>query len=108
MSAKRKNNPNQPELPIGEAEALMRERKVHRFPVMDKKGNLVGIEARMNPDTNGNPRVWQKQDGTSGSSFEVNAQTVRFLTTRGESEGGGAAPDAGDMATAPAEDDIPF
>ena len=32
-----------PEMPIGEAEALMRERKVHRFPVVDKKGNLVGI-----------------------------------------------------------------
>jgi len=34
---------------------------------------------------------------------------VRFLTTRGESEaGGGAATDSGDMAVAPAEDDIPF
>ena len=31
------------EMPIGEAEALMREKKVHRFPVVDKKGNLVGI-----------------------------------------------------------------
>ncbi len=32
-----------PEISIGDAEALMREKKVHRFPVIDKKGNLVGI-----------------------------------------------------------------
>ncbi len=32
-----------PEMTIGDAEALMREKKVHRFPVVDKKGNLVGI-----------------------------------------------------------------
>jgi acetoin utilization protein AcuB len=32
-----------PETPIGEAEALMREKKVHRLPVVDKKGQLVGI-----------------------------------------------------------------
>jgi acetoin utilization protein AcuB len=32
-----------PEMPIGDAEALMREKKVHRFPVVDKKGNLAGI-----------------------------------------------------------------
>ncbi len=32
-----------PEMSIGDAEALMREKKVHRFPVVDKKGNLVGI-----------------------------------------------------------------
>lgn len=32
-----------PEMPIGEAEALMREKKVHRLPVVDKKGQLVGI-----------------------------------------------------------------
>lgn len=32
-----------PEMPIGEAQALMRQKKVHRFPVVDKKGQLVGI-----------------------------------------------------------------
>jgi acetoin utilization protein AcuB len=32
-----------PEMSIGDAEALMREKKVHRFPVIDKKGSLVGI-----------------------------------------------------------------
>jgi single-strand DNA-binding protein len=75
-----------------------------------KKGSKVLVEGRLTPDKNsGGPRIWQKQDGTSGASFEVNAQTVRFLSTRAESDSGSAAgSDAGEMATAPAEDDIPF
>jgi single-strand DNA-binding protein len=76
-----------------------------------KKGSRVLIEGRLTPDkTSGGPRIWNKQDGSPAASFEVTAQTVRFLTTRGESEGGGAGPgsDASDMAIAPAEDDIPF
>jgi len=32
-----------PEMPIAEALALMRQKKVHRFPVVDNKGKLVGI-----------------------------------------------------------------
>jgi single-strand DNA-binding protein len=73
-----------------------------------KKGSRVLIEGRLTPDrATGGPRLWQKQDGTSAASFEVTAQTVRFLTTRAESEGSMAG-DTGDMATAPAEDDIPF
>jgi single-strand DNA-binding protein len=76
-----------------------------------KKGSRVLVEGRLTPDKNtGGPRIWQKQDGSSGASFEVNAQTVRFLSTRadGEPGGGAAAADAGEMTTAPAEDDIPF
>ncbi len=75
-----------------------------------KKGSKVLVEGRLTPDKNtGGPRIWQKQDGTSGASFEVNAQTVRFLTTGADSDAGvGGAADAGEMATTPAEDDIPF
>jgi single-strand DNA-binding protein len=74
-----------------------------------KKGSRVLVEGRLTPDkTSGGPRIWQKQDGTSAASYEVTAQTVRFLTTRGESEGGAAPGDAGEMTVAPAEDDIPF
>ena len=73
-----------------------------------KKGSRVLIEGRLTPDrATGGPRLWQKQDGTSAASFEVTAQTVRVLTTRAESESSMAG-DSGDMATAPAEDDIPF
>ncbi len=75
-----------------------------------KKGSKVLVEGRLTPDKNtGGPRIWQKQDGTSGASFEVTAGTVRFLTSRGEGDSGGGAPatDAGDFS-GPAEDDIPF
>ncbi len=77
-----------------------------------KKGSKVLVEGRLTPDKNtGGPRIWQKQDGTSGATFEVTASTVRFLSTRSDGDGGGGgsmSSDAGDMATTPAEDDIPF
>jgi len=69
----------------------------------------VLIEGRLTPDkSSGGPRIWQKQDGTSATSYEVTAQTVRFLSTRGESEAGGASTDSGDMTVARPRDDIPF
>lgn len=74
-----------------------------------KKGMKVLVEGRLTPDkATGGPRIWQKSDGSSGSSFEVTAGTVRFLSSRGE--GGGDAPMAGGMehAEMPAEDEIPF
>jgi single-strand DNA-binding protein len=75
-----------------------------------KKGSKVLVEGRLTPDKNtGGPRIWQKQDGSSGASFEVNAGTVRFLSSRGESDSASSSvPDSGDMAVTPAEDDIPF
>jgi single-strand DNA-binding protein len=68
------------------------------------KGSKVLVEGRLTPDKNGGPRVWTKQDGTSGASFELNASTVRFLSTRGE--GGGEQP-MGEMM-GDGGDDIPF
>ena len=75
-----------------------------------KKGSKVLVEGRLTPDKNtGGPRIWQKQDGSSGASFEVTAGTIRFLSSRGESDSSAtSSADAGDMAVAPAEDDIPF
>ena len=49
-----------------------------------RKGRMVLVEGRLVPDKNGGPRIWTKQDGTAGASFEVNATTVRFLGGRGE------------------------
>ncbi len=70
-----------------------------------KKGSRVLVEGRLVPDNaTGGPRIWTRQDGTSGSSFEVSAQTVRFLTARGEEEGSFPASEPGQVA----EDDIPF
>ena len=74
-----------------------------------KKGMKVLVEGRLTPDqVTGGPRIWQKSDGSSGSSFEVNASTVRFLSARGE-EGAGMPMHGGmDSAEIPPEDDIPF
>lgn len=50
-----------------------------------KKGSKVLIEGRLTADPQtGGPKVWQRQDGTSGASFEVTAQTVRFLSSAGD------------------------
>ena len=47
------------------------------------------IEGRLVPDpATGGPKIWTRQDGTPGTSFEVSANTVRFLSSRGEGEGG--------------------
>jgi single-strand DNA-binding protein len=73
-----------------------------------KKGSKVLVEGRLTPDAStGGPRIWTSQDGQPRASFEINAATVRFLSSRGEGEGGPTSMDAGDMVAAP-EDDIPF
>ncbi len=74
-----------------------------------KKGNKVLIEGRLTPDpSSGGPRIWTRQDGTPAASYEVTANTVRFLTTRSEAEAGlmGDYP-AAPFAEAEGED-IPF
>src|SRR5574339_1210371 len=58
-----------------------------------RKGSKVLIEGRLTPDKiTGGPRVWTKQDGSAGASFEVTASTVRFLSSRNEA---GEMPAAG-------------
>jgi len=72
-----------------------------------KKGGAVLVEGRLNPDSQtGNPRTYQRQDGSVGTSYEVVANTVRFLSSRAE----GGAPMAEGAAEVPAgaEEDIPF
>ena len=50
-----------------------------------KKGSKVYVEGRLVADkTTGGPKVWQKQDGTSGASFDVTANTVKFLDSRSD------------------------
>lgn len=70
-----------------------------------KKGSSVLVEGRLSPDkSSGNPRVWTKQDGTPGASYEVTASTVRFLSGGNHQQ---AAPAGGDFAPVD-EDSIPF
>ena len=69
-----------------------------------RKGSKVLVEGRLTADKNGGPRVFQRQDGTSGASFEVTASTVRFLSSRGE----GMGEPMGEGIGADGPDDIPF
>ncbi|MBM3152552.1 MAG: single-stranded DNA-binding protein [Chloroflexi bacterium] len=75
-----------------------------------KKGSKVLVEGRLNVDqATGGPRIWTTQDGQSRASFELSAQTVRFLSSRTESSepGAGGAP-AEDGMMPGEEENIPF
>ncbi len=70
------------------------------------KGSKVLVEGRLQPDPNtGGPRIWNRQDGTPGASFEITASTVRFLTPKGEGGDGAGEEEAASPA---GEDIIPF
>lgn len=53
------------------------------------KGSKVLVEGRLRPDSNGNPTTFQRKDGTTGASFEVTAENVRFLDGKADSEPAG-------------------
>lgn len=46
------------------------------------KGAKVLVQGPLVGDENGGPRIWTGQDSKTRASFEVRAQTVRFLTNR--------------------------
>ncbi|MFN2273941.1 MAG: single-stranded DNA-binding protein [Anaerolineales bacterium] len=71
-----------------------------------RKGRQVLIEGRLVPDENGNPRIWNRQDGSPAASFEISAQTVRFLGGRDDS--GYDASESSPSSAVESEDDIPF
>ncbi|MBX7254657.1 MAG: single-stranded DNA-binding protein [Candidatus Promineofilum sp.] len=84
------------------------------------KGRMVLVEGhlRQDPQTGG-PRVYTRQDGTTGASFEITADAFRFLGGREDGGGGGASyNDEGGSSASPARgggrpaaqevDDIPF
>jgi single-strand DNA-binding protein len=71
------------------------------------KGSKVLVEGRLSPDGNtGGPKTFTRKDGSVGASYDVTASTVRFLTPRGEGEGG--APGEEVAPAAGGEEDIPF
>lgn len=67
-----------------------------------QRGSRVLIEGELRPDKEtGGPKVFTRNDGTAGASYEVFAHNVRYLSTaRNEYEEAG--PDVGDG------DNIPF
>lgn len=67
------------------------------------KGKMVLVEGRLRVDPkSGGPQTFTRQDGTVGASFEITANTVRFLSPKDE---GGAPADEGGMDGGA---DIPF
>lgn len=72
-----------------------------------KKGSKVYVEGRITGDAKtGGPRLYTRQDGSTGASFEVTASTVKFLSSRTD---GGAAASSNDVEPmAEASEDIPF
>ena len=64
-----------------------------------KKGMELYVEGRLEPDEQGNPRLWTDKSGTSKSSFEVTASTVQF---------GARADGAKSEASAPVDEDALF
>ncbi|MEW6715964.1 MAG: single-stranded DNA-binding protein [Chloroflexota bacterium] len=71
-----------------------------------RRGSRVLVEGRLVPDLQtGGPRTFTRQDGTAGASFEVNAQVIRFLSTRAEDEAAAEGVVAGPTEE---EGEIPF
>lgn len=71
------------------------------------KGRPVLVIGRLRPDPQtGSPRVFTRQDGSMGSSYEVTAITVRFLP--GGRSTGSYQEDLGDETGGVETDDIPF
>ena len=72
------------------------------------KGRPVLVVGRLRPDPQtGNPRVYTRNDGTPGASYEINALQVKFLPS-GRGDSGGYQEDFGDAGESPEEDEIPF
>ena len=74
------------------------------------KGRPVAVDGRLDW------REWDAQDGTKRQAVEIIADSVQFLGSRQDSEGGGqpqfvpsgAQADNADFGSSAADDDIPF
>lgn len=71
------------------------------------KGSKVLVEGRIKPDPNtGAPKLFTRQDGTVGASFEISADEIRFMSPKGEGSSDPAG--AGSTHDEAEEEDIPF
>ncbi len=72
-----------------------------------KTGSKVLVEGRMNPDKEtGNPRVFERKDGTTGASYEITADRVVFMSGRDDDQGSYQVAEGGGEIVD--EDEIPF
>lgn len=51
-----------------------------------QKGKLVLVEGRLTPDENGGPRIWTDNEKHPRASFEVTAETVKFLSSKDDQQ----------------------
>ena len=73
-----------------------------------RKGSAVLIEGRLVPDpATGGPKIWQGQSGP-GATFEVSANTVRFLSSRGEDDSGHVGSGYSGTQMPAGDEEIPF
>ena len=71
------------------------------------KGRQVLVEGRLKPDPQtGGPRLWTGQDGSVRASYELTADVIRFIGSRGDV--GFIEGEAMDSPAAEEEDEIPF
>ena len=75
------------------------------------KGKMVLVEGHLTPDKKtGGPRMWQKQDGTWGASFEVFGNNIRLMPSGQRAEAGPSVADE-EVMGAPetaGDEEIPF
>jgi single-strand DNA-binding protein len=78
-------------------------------------GRRIYIEGQLISDDSGNPKIFTRNDGTAGASFEVRAQQVIFLGSPSDNGGGASSTTAAETAAeavAPAhqeeDEEIPF
>ena len=51
-----------------------------------KKGSKVLVVGRLTPGDDGNPKSFERKDGSWGASFDVNANEVKFLDSKPEQD----------------------
>jgi hypothetical protein len=59
----------------------------------------------MKPDTNGNPRVWEDNQGVSRASYEVISRNIEWLGGRMDATATANAPD---LPLEEEEEEVPF
>lgn len=73
-----------------------------------RTGSPVLIEGRLNPDREtGGPKIWQRQDGTPGASYEITAVRVVFLGSS-KNNANRQQDETEEVVVGINEDDIPF
>ncbi|MDD2922167.1 MAG: single-stranded DNA-binding protein [Anaerolineales bacterium] len=73
------------------------------------KGQQVLVIGRLTPDkATGGPRIWTRQDGSSGASYEVTAQEVWLSVYSGNGGSANEPQYTNEGSQLPSEDDIPF